>query len=279
MPELPEVETIRKGLKRFLVGHKIEDVEIRLKKMFSGNPKDVIGAKIIDVRRFGKGLVIDLDNKFSIAAHIKLTGQFIYKGPNVKSAPSTEKVGSLPGNKTHIIFKLDKNSVLYYNDLRQFGWIKIIKTEDLKTLPFFKQLGPEPFKDLTLDIFKKIVKSSKIAIKVLIMDQKRMSGVGNIYANDALYLAKIDPRKSASSLSEGEIEKLFAAIETVLKRGIEYGGSSELNYVNALGQEGSYQDHTLVYGKVGQNCPDCKGKISKIRLGGRGTYYCPACQK
>ena len=199
MPELPEVETIRLGLQKYVVGKTIENVEIRLPKILSGDPKEIVGAKIIDVRRFGKGLVIDLDNNHSIAIHIKLTGQFIYRDSETSSLKLSPKTGgTLPNKWTHVIFKLSKSAVLYYNDLRQFGWIRIVKSDKIKEISFFKDLGPEFFKDLTFEKFSNITSKSNLKIKVLLMDQKRMSGIGNIYANDALFDAKIDPRRSAS---------------------------------------------------------------------------------
>ena len=281
MPELPEVETIRLGLQKYVVGKTIEDVEVRLAKMLTGNPKDIIGAKVIDVRRFGKGLVIDLSNKHSIAIHIKLTGQLIYQDEEVSkvSKVSKGKVGTLPNQFTHVIFHLDKNAKLYYNDLRQFGWIRIVKSEKLKEQSFFKDLGPEFFKDLTFEKFKQIISKSNLAVKVLIMDQKKMSGVGNIYVNDALFESQIDPRRKAKELSEEEIKRLYDAILKVLKKGLEEGGASELSFVNALGEEGSYQNHFLVYGREGEKCKRCGEDIKKIKVGGRGTYFCAKCQK
>ncbi len=297
MPELPEVETIRIQLKQYLVGHVIEDVEVRLPKQISGEVQRVIGAKVQGVRRFGKGLVIDLDNSYSLTIHIKMTGQLVYRGPDLpKTTKLSQKVGGLPGKATHVIFKLksqklnlkntDKKSkvlntqdaYLYYNDVRQFGWIKIVKTEDVFKLQFFKTLGPEFLRDLELKKFQEILKSKKTSIKPLVMDQAYMAGVGNIYANDALYVAKIHPRRPANSLTEKESKDLFAAIEEVLKKGIKAGGSSEWAYVNALGEEGNYQKTFLVYGKVGKKCERCGTIIEKITLGGRGTFFCPACQ-
>jgi len=305
VPELPEVETIKLGLQKYLVGYRIEKVDVRLPKIFQGDPKDVEGAKIIGVRRFGKGLVIDLDNNYSIAIHIKLTGQLIYRGPETKDVKQSPKVGgTLPNKWTHVIFKLKTQSVrqaqgknskvktttqyahLYYDDLRQFGWIKIVKSSKLKDLSFFRDLGPEPpvttsigVKPLTPELFRKIVKSSNTPIKPLIMDQKRIGGIGNIYANDGLFDAGIDPRRSAKQITEKEAKKLYNSLLKVLKAGFKYKGASELNFVNVLGEEGKYQEHSLVYGRQGQQCKKCSGTIKKIFFAGRGTYYCPACQK
>ena len=313
MPELPEVETIRKGLEKYLVGKKIVLIEIKLPRIVTGDIKKVINGKVISVIRSGKGLVINLNNGYSIAAHIKLTGQFIYRSKETEGAKLSIKVGSqLPNRWTHVIFKLDRGGVLYYNDLRQFGWIKIVKTDEVRELPFFKELGPEPpvvekkrvlsqvfprenpqgdpFSGvplpappvdyvLTLEKFQEIVSKSPTKIKPLLMDQKKIGGVGNIYANDALWLAEIDPRRSAKSLSLSEQAKLYKAILEVLKRGLKYSGASELNYVNTLGEEGEYQKHFLAYAQNGKPCQKCRTRMQKIFLGGRGTYFCTSCQK
>ena len=280
MPELPEVETIRMGLEKYLVGHKIKDVEVRLRRMVTGDARHVTGAKVTKIERFGKGLVIHLDNEHAIAVHIKLTGQLIYRGPNTpkNQMVSKTKVGTIPNKFTHVIFHLDSGGTLYYNDLRQFGWIKIVKEDEVSKLPFFKELGPEFMKDLTLERFAEILLKFGSPVKAVIMAQQRMSGVGNIYANDGLYLAGIDPRRKAKSLSEDEVKKLYESILEVLKKGLKYGGASELSYVNALGEEGGYQEHFLVYGKEKEQCH--KGHpIKKIKIVGRGTYFCERCQK
>lgn len=285
MPELPEVETIRLGLQKYLVGKTIKDVEVRLRRIFSGDEKNIIGAKVINVRRFGKGLVIDLDNGYSIASHIKLTGQFIYRDARTANVKLSPKVGSqIPNKFTHVIFKLNKRAFLYYNDIRQFGWIRVVESGKLKDESFFRDLGPEPLPQsgqpaLTLEKFREIVLKSNLAIKPLIMDQKKIGGVGNIYANDALFDAAIDPRRKSKTLKDVEIKKLYGSILKVLKKGLENGGASELNFVNALGQEGKYQHHFLAYAKAGKKCVRCGNIMRKITLGGRGTYFCPACQR
>lgn len=294
MPELPEVETIRMGLKKYLVGHRIVGVDVRLRRMVKeGDVRNLTNGKVETIRRFGKALSIDLDNGWSIAVHIKLTGQLIYKGPKVSKEEKVSNVskaligGELPNKWTHVIFHLDKGGTLYYNDIRQFGWIKILPTEDVIKLPFVHELGPEPpvvdrvrdGEKLGLEWFGEILAGKKTAIKALLMDQKKIGGVGNIYANDALFLARVDPRRPASSLSLSEQSRLYDAILEVLRRGLKYGGATEMNFVNALGQPGGYQEHFLVYGREGKPCRKCGGAIRKIRIGGRGTYYCPECQK
>jgi formamidopyrimidine-DNA glycosylase len=289
MPELPEVETIRLGLEQYLVGHTIEDIEKRHPKILEGEVKDVIGAKITSVRRYGKGLVIDLDNDYSIAIHIKMTGQLIYFGPDrpKDAVLAVEKTGAeLPNIHTHVIFKLDKDSMLYYNDIRRFGWIKILPTIGVSELPFFKGLGPElPIvasiadrEVMTKERFRDVLRKSKGPIKPLLLDQKKIGGIGNIYANDGLFVAKIHPKRVANTLSEKEADAIFEAIVQVMKKGLSVGGASEWQYVNALGGAGEYQNFFQVYGKWGKPCAVCGTKIKKIVMGGRGTFYCPNCQ-
>ena len=280
MPELPEVETLRLGLQKYLVGHKIIDVKINVEKIFQGSAKQIIGAKIVDIKRIGKGLIIELDNGFDLAIHLKLTGQVIYRDKKTADLKLSEKAGGqLPNKFTHVIFTLSDNAVLFYNDVRRFGWVKVIKDSKLSELPFFKEMGPEPFKDLTFEKFKDALSKSSIAVKVILMDQKRIGGIGNIYANDALFLAGIDPRRKAKELSSNEAKKLYEAVLEVLTNGLKHGGASDVDFINVLGQEGKYQDYFLAYGKQGQKCPKCGSIIQKIQLGGRGTYFCPEHQK
>lgn len=288
MPELPEVETIRKQLVNYLGGHKITEVDAHYKN-FDGDTKNLVGGNVKKIRRFGKVLSIDLTNGYSLVIHIKLTGQLVYRGPNLLKAKSlSPKVsGGLGGKHTHVIFYLDRGGKLFYNDVRKFGWIKIVKTSEVENIDFIRKLGPEPLvaksssrqATLTLDLFKKILSKSGRPIKVVLMDQEKIGGVGNIYANNALWLAKIHPQKSSSKLSDEEIAKLYKAVIEVLKEGLKWRGASELSYVTPNGQEGEYQKHSLAYGREADTCQRChKAKFVKIFLAGRGTYFCPICQ-
>src|SRR5258708_22659991 len=185
MPELPEVETIKIGLQKYLIGHSIQKVEVNLPKILTGNINYVLNTRIIDIKRFGKGLIIELLNNYAIAIHIKMTGQLIYQGPYLaQKIILSPKVGTLPNKFSHVIFYLDNQGMLYYNDIRQFGWIKIIPTRDIKNISFFKDLGPEPLKNLSLRMFSQIILATKSPVKILLMDQKKIGGIGNIYAND-----------------------------------------------------------------------------------------------
>lgn len=296
MPELPEVETMRIQLEKFLVGHTIQNIEIRNPK-YEIRSEKVIGGKVIGVRRFAKVTSIDLSSGYSILTHVKLTGQFIYRGPNLKSNNLSRKViGGLGGPHTHVIFNLDKNGKLYFNDVRRFGWIRIVKSNEIEKEKFISKLGPEPHvakgfagQALTFDYFQKLLSKSKRNIKVLLMDQTKIGGIGNIYANDALWLARINPRTPVKQLDSETARQLYEAILTVLKAGLKYGGASELAFVTPDGAEGEYQNHTLVYGREGKLCLRCgvkphsakasRGTVEKYFLGGRGTYICPICQK
>lgn len=291
MPELPEVETIKLQLEKFIVGSTMCSIEIRSPKYEILNKTKIINSKIINIRRFAKILSIDLDNDFSVMIHVKLTGQLIYRGEKLKSDKLSNKViGGLGGKHTHLIFHLN-NGDLYYNDVRKFGWIKIIKSEELRSDNFINKLGPEPqvTKDfsgevLTLDLFRQILSKTKRPIKIVLMDQTKIGGVGNIYATDALWLAKVNPKTPANSLSDQVTKLLFDSILTVLKAGLKYGGASELTFVTPEGREGEYQNHTLAYDHTGEPCerPACRqagATFEKYFLGGRGTYWCPVCQK
>lgn len=284
MPELPEVEIIRLGLQDKIVGLKISDVEIRLGKIFQGNPKEIIRSKVKNLRRRAKILLIDLDNGLSLVIHLKMSGQLVYH-KNGKQATFGHPIPfagtTLPAKTTHVIFTFSDGSVLYFNDIRQFGYIKVVKTSEVEKLKAIEEFGPEPFTpEFTLEKFREIILKKKMPIKLVLMDQTQIAGIGNIYANEALFLAKVRPERKANTLADDEIKKLFDGLLEVLKMGIKYGGSSENAYVNALGGKGSMQEHFKVYARAGQSCPNnCGGKVSRVALGGRGTFFCPSCQK
>lgn len=271
MPELPEVETIKKDLTKLIIGRKILDVETdspkQIKPSLEVVKKAIVGATIRKIERRAKLLQIFLSNNKVLIIHLKLTGRLLVR-----------KKGAVRDDWQHVTFMLSGDKELRFTDLRKFGWIKLLK--DKKELEeILAEFGPEPLSDLDLKKFKTITTSTSRAIKVLLMDQKKISGIGNIYACDALLLAKIHPGRKANGLNDDEIKRLFKANEKVLKAGIKYRGASDQYYLDALGHEGSYQDHFLAYGRAGKKCFKCGEKIEKIKLGGRGTYYCPKCQK
>lgn len=264
MPELPEVETIRLQLEKFLVGRRVVGVEIKTSKSFPNDPKLILGTKVVGVRRFGKVTVIDLNNKYSLLIHLKLTGQLLING--------------IVGPYTRVVINLNKGKLIF-NDLRVFGWIRVVDSGQVTADRLISKLGPEPFKDLTPEKFKQILSKTTRPIKIILMDQEKISGVGNIYANDALWLARVDPRKPARQLDGQTAGRLYEAILEVLKKGLKFGGASDQYYIKPDGTEGKYQEHFLVYGREGKPCAECGEKIKKFFLAGRGTYWCPNCQK
>ncbi|MDP3998887.1 MAG: bifunctional DNA-formamidopyrimidine glycosylase/DNA-(apurinic or apyrimidinic site) lyase [bacterium] len=291
MPELPEVETIRLGLQDKIVDLKIANVEVRVKNIFQGDPKDVIGAKIKSLHRRAKILIIDLDNGKSLVIHLKMTGQLVFHKNGSQATfghPIPYAGTTLPAKTTHVIFTFSDGSVLYFNDMRKFGYIKVVKTDEVEKLKVMQEFGPEPFVGqaswgqafLTVEKFKEILLRRKKPVKLVLMDQTEIAGVGNIYANEALFLAKIHPQKRASELSDKQVKKLYQTLLQVLEEGIKYGGSSENSYVNASGGKGTMQEHFRVYSQQGESCLNRCGEIIKrISLGGRGTFFCPECQK
>jgi len=285
MPELPEVETIRLQLDQFLRGLTIVDLKILNPKSFLGQPELVRGKKIIGVKRRAKITLIELEGGICLAVHLKLTGQLIYRDKKEKEKGICEEEGpfdvcELPNKFTRVIFDLDNGSRLFFNDLRAFGWIKVIR--DIREIGEEK-LGPEANdqKTFTLNYFQEMLAKTKKPIKLVLLDQKKLAGVGNIYANEALFRASILPTRPANSLSKEETEKLRNEIIKVLNEAIKFKGTSDRDeaYRQATGEKGEFQKHLKVYGKAGQKCPRCEGVIKRITVGGRGTFICPRCQK
>jgi len=290
MPELPEIETIVEGANAKLVGKTIKDIEVRVPKMVSFKvpkfKKDTIGAKIIKARRKGKIIILDLSNKNSIIIHLKLTGQLVYVGKGEKGEieksvgghPSKVYEEPLPHNHTHVIFTFSGGSHLYFNDIRKFGYLKTMKTEEVEEKPEIKNLGPEPLDGWTYQEFSnKLNRRQRSKIKQVLMDQKFVSGIGNIYANEILFYARIRPDRTVNTLSEEEKKKIFKGIRFILKKGIEMGGSSENTYVDLEGKKGHFMNYAKVYQQ--KTCKSCEGPLKKITIGGRGTFFCPSCQR
>jgi len=281
MPELPEVETIRLGLKKAIVGKTIAGVEVRVEKLFQGDKNELVGKKIVDVNRRAKQIIIDVEGDNDLLIHLKMTGQLIYDNDKSRVAgghPSADWVAKLPNATTHIIFNFSDGSKLFFNDMRKFGWIKIVNSEELKA---DDSLGPEPFsEDFTMEKLAEIIKKKpRWNIKKVLTDQTLISGIGNIYADEALFWAKILPTRLVKDITDDEISQLHKSIIKALEIGLKYGGSSENTYVQIDGSKGQAQEHFQVYAQAGKTCKRCGGTIKKIRLNGRGTHFCPNCQK
>lgn len=278
MPELPEIETVKLQLKKVLVGKKLLKIEVVKSRTVKGDINKLIGQKLADVERKGKVLLLDFGRGDKLGFHFKMTGQLIYVNKNTRIVgghPTQDFVGELPSKHTRVVFEFDEG-ILYFNDQRLFGWVEI-------NPKFVDSLGPEPIEMSKNEAIKliELIKRLKRPIKVAIMDQEIISGVGNIYANDALWEAGINPTIRSDQLSVNRLIKLFESINKVLKEGIKYGGATaaDKKYTNLHGLGGHYQEHFRVYDREGEPCIKCKTKIVKITLGGRGTYYCPICQK
>ncbi len=269
MPELPEVETIRRNLIPFVVNKRIKEIIIRDKKLIKNiSPsklKEKLKNKIITrLLRRGKYFIFKLNSNEFIIIHLKMTGQLIY-------GPREDK-------KSRISFYFSNQNFLNFNDQRRFGEMSLIS--DLSAHKGLNKLGPEPLeKSFTLLRFTKMVKNKGARIKPLLLDQHFLAGLGNIYAAEALFLAKIHPARISSTLSKIEIKNLYLAIKKVLNKAIKLGGSSIDNYVDGFGRRGRAQEFHFVYGKGKEKCPRCQNEINVIKLSGRGTYFCPACQK
>jgi formamidopyrimidine-DNA glycosylase len=270
VPELPEVETIRRDLARLIVGRKILGVTTDSAKQVRPSlgvvRKAVVGKTIKEVRRRAKILQIFLSGGGILIVHLKLTGRLLFR-----------KAADPKDDYQHVVVGLSGGRQLRFCDLRKFGWVRLVTGQELRNIS--QELGPEPLGDLDLGIFRNLLGSTRRSVKIVLMDQKKMAGVGNIYANDALFLARIDPRRPANGLKPKEAKVLFGAVGKVLRAGIKYRGASDQHYLDALGQKGAYQEHFLVYGRTGKKCFGCSGKVRRIKIGGRGTFYCPSCQK
>ncbi len=288
MPELPEVETVRIGLNRLLVGLVIEAVEAINPKSFLIDHKDqqslLFGAKILDVRRRAKMLLIDLSTNCSLIIHLKMTGQLVFVASDIHFGaghPSESLIGSLPDRSTRVIFRFTNGSSLYFNDQRKFGWIRLLPTVELPNSTLMNLLGPEPLDPaFSWRILKqRLQKRQNTSIKAALLDQTVLAGVGNIYADESLWGAKIHPQRLVRSLSDTNIRNLHNTLVAVLRMSISKGGSTDRNYIDAEGRKGSYLRFANVFRRNGQHCLRCNTEIIKIRVAGRGTHLCPHCQK
>ena len=271
MPELPEVETVRRGLNRLVKGKVITKVKVTYAPMVKTGVdvfcQDLIGQEIQHVDRRGKYLLIYLTD-FVLISHLRMEGKYNYFSENV------------PKNKHfHAFFIFSDGSTLVYQDVRKFGTMELLGKADIEAYFLNRNLGPEPTEeDFDLEVFKTKLARSKKPIKAHLLDQSLVAGLGNIYVDEVLFRAKIHPAQASCRLTEKQAEDLRQAVIAVLQLGIEKGGSTIRTYKNALGMDGTMQEYLQVYGKTGQACPRCQTEIVKIQLGGRGTHFCPTCQ-
>jgi formamidopyrimidine-DNA glycosylase len=316
MPELPEVETIRRDLEKKIVGGKIISVEVRDKKL--GDAKNfarvLVGNKIIAADRIGKLLILAISSKTFLLIHLKMTGQLVYEDQeelvagghpfNIKSPlgrPVSPKAhrggggaasatgwvnagileeigGKLPNKYTRLIINFAGGRKLFFNDTRRFGYAKLVDQRQLAEIK--SAYGIEPLKaEFTLANLKKILAGKKINIKAALMDQKNIAGIGNIYASEILYDARLKPTRPAGSLREAEVKRIFSSAKAVLKNAVKHRGTTFSDYVDTSGQKGNFSKLLKVYEREGEKCPVCGGTIKSLKISGRSTYFCPKCQK
>ncbi len=288
MPELPEVETVRIGLSRLLPGKTVAQVAHDWPKSFPNAAHDVqaflLGAAVAAVKRRAKVLLIELDSKYSLVIHLKMTGQLVYRSDAERFGaghPNDSLVGELPDKSTHVTLTFDDGSKLFFNDQRKFGWMRLLPTAEVSNLDFFQKVGPEPLAAnfTAQDFVRRLRRRDKSAIKAVLLDQTVVAGIGNIYADESLWSAKLHPNTIVQAISDMRLQRLHTALVSVLKLSIEKGGSTDRNYVDAHGKRGSYLTFANVFRREGQACPRCGTTIIKIRAAGRGTHLCPHCQK
>lgn len=287
MPELPEVETVKRGLSTLIVGKIIEKVAHDTPKSFPNSDTDVaeflIASEIRAIRRRAKVLLIDLSTEYSLMIHLKMTGQLVYRGEETFGAghPNDSLIGKLPDRSTRVTIQFTDGSQLFFNDQRKFGWMKLLPTSEIENEPFMQKVGPEPLDDVfTPQLFAaRFARRKNTTIKAALLDQTVVAGVGNIYADESLWGAKIHPSTRVGTLMQKQLETLYEELRFVLLLSIEKGGSTDRNYVNAEGKKGSYITFARVFRKENTPCPRCGTTIVKTKVAGRGTHLCPVCQK
>lgn len=288
MPELPEVETVRLGLQRLLPGRTVSAAANDTAKSFPNAPSDVaqflVGASITAVRRRAKVLLIDLSSDYTLVIHLKMTGQLVFDSAQDHFGaghPNESLVGRLPDKSTRVTLDFTDGSKLFFNDQRKFGWMRLLPTIEVPNIDFMRRAGPEPLEmDFTWQVLRdRLQRRKNTTIKAAILDQTVLAGIGNIYADEGLWGAKIHPATLVKNLSTAKVKALHAALVAVLKLSIEKGGSSNHTYVDAEGNKGSYMSFANVFRREGQACPRCGTIIIKTRVAGRGTHLCPKCQR
>lgn len=273
MPELPEVETVKESLKLRLIGKKIKSVRILWDNIIAYPSKEEfareIGDKtIIDVKRRGKFLLFDLDDYY-LLSHLRMEGKYFFKH-------SSDEINK----HEHVIFNLDDGEELRYMDTRKFGKMYLLKKDEIYNNPPLKDLGLEPWDDnLTKDYLLNKYKNKRLSIKTVLLDQSIIVGIGNIYADEILFLSKINPLKKCNLIDGDDCDNIIKYTREVLEKAIKMGGSTIRTYSSVDGVHGLFQNELLVHGKDKGICPNCSEKIEKIKVGGRGTYFCPMCQK
>ena len=290
MPELPEVEVIRSGLSELIAKKTIEKVNVLNAKSFQASTSSidvfVNNSTILSVKRRAKILLIELSSGYSLVIHLKMTGQLLFRDNQNKSKnfagghPSDSFLSVLPDNHTRVELIFTDSTTLFFNDMRKFGWIKLLPTTELKEEKFIAKLGPEPLiGNPTPEYLKRMSRHPKSLVKAALLNQEIVAGIGNIYADEALWGAMVHPKTRVENLSKKQLENILNAAIEVMSFSINKGGSTDRNYLNAKGEKGSYLTFANVFRKEGKPCPRCGHVIEKIRVAGRGTHICSNCQQ
>ena len=288
MPELPEVETVVRGLRPILVNHSIESVTTDRPASLVAKPEELerhlVGSKIVGLRRRAKLIIIDLSSQYSLVIHLKMTGQLVYSKPGSSledrfgaGHPTPSLIGDLPDKTTRVIFDLSPQAKLFFNDGRKFGWVKLLKTDQIVDLDFVSKLGPDVF-DISPSQFRQRLAGRTKTVKACLLDQTIIAGCGNIYADESLWMTSIHPAQSVASLDSRQLTSLLSNLKAVIQESIDSGGSTTRNYIDAFGRRGKYLDFARVYGRAGELCHRCQGTIEKIKVASRSSSYCPNCQ-
>jgi len=288
MPELPEVETIRRDLEDLIIDLRIEKTEVKDPKIKLGKKTgDFKGDFINNIDRIGKLLVFELKSGYFLMIHLKMTGQLVFCGPDklvggghpFKAGSFWDNTGGvLPNKHTRFIIHFKGNKKLFFNDIRRFGYVKIVSGEEKERI--FSGFGPEPLKkEFNFKNLKQALKSRKISTKAALLNQEIVAGIGNIYADETLFEAGIDPGRPAGELTENEIKRVVDSACRVIKKAIKYRGTTFSNYLDGQGKSGNYLEKLKVYGREGKKCSKCMGEIKRINLANRSTFYCPRCQR
>lgn len=274
MPEMPELETIRRSLEPHVKGKTIESVELLLSRQIKWPAPEVFvdmatGCRIDSLSRVGKYLLLQLDSGNTLVFHLRMTGQVCYCPPGVEAH-----------SHARIVFYLNDGARLVYADTRTLGTLYAIKPGEIKLIKGLAEMGPEPLSEaFTVEYLASVLSGKRTKIKSFLLDQSKIGGLGNIYVDEALFLSGIHPQRLAQSLNESEIGILHQNINRVIADGIADGGTTFRDYRDGNGGKGSHQEHLFAYGRDGQPCRRCGTVMEKIRVGGRGTHFCPSCQK
>lgn len=301
MPELPEVETVKRGLKPLILNKKIVQVRVAEPKCFLGEATEVEGAKVVGLRRRGKALLIDLDNGRTVMVHLRMTGQLIWRKGDLldgRVSPEIDRIGTevlraeqfaaghpsknftaaLPNKQTRVTLVFGDGAV-FFNDQRKFGFMKVLPTEAVEREKFIAELGKEPWEMTTEELYARCQRHGRAPIKAVLLDQKVIAGLGNIYTDETLFYAKVHPETRAGDLTRAEVEQILAGARATMQAAIDSGGSTMATYVRPDGTTGDYlEKFAQVFRREGKACPRCGTEIVKLRVAGRGTHICPKCQ-